>query len=346
MTIGTTQDERSGDASTKPYRTDLGTKRLSSIAAGAAAIQVTNKFVTPGDLVVKKVVELPDNRPVSDSPFKDTQFTSTMKFTDTNDAELTKVFDYQVYAVAESGAERMAPGDGTSGTVASGGTVSLRHNQTVHVKGLPVGTKFTVTETAADGFTTKATSDNVTGAADADGNMAISGSIAGKDDVSETFTNTPERSLKIHEVDEDNNDLTGAKFKLTKTNPVENQAWTQEREAAAHDTDASATFDGLVSGATYTIEEIYMPKGYSKMVPDRTPVINTEGTATITGSDGTTTGAVTVGDDGNLTVTIQNTKLTDLPQTGGIGNYPLFAVGFVVMAGAALLVSSARRQRT
>lgn len=46
MTIGTTQDERARDASTKPNRTDLGTKRLISIATGAAAIQVTNKFVT------------------------------------------------------------------------------------------------------------------------------------------------------------------------------------------------------------------------------------------------------------------------------------------------------------
>lgn len=45
--------------------------------------------------------------------------------------------------------------DGTSGTVASGGTLELTHGQIVVVSGLPEGTRWTVTEREAEGFSAK-----------------------------------------------------------------------------------------------------------------------------------------------------------------------------------------------
>lgn len=345
MTIATTQDKRPDGASTAPSRTELGETRLSSIVTGSALIQVTNKYVTPGDLVVKKVVELPGGLDVGSSSFADAKFEFTLTFADASGAALPadRTFQYQVFDVAADGTETPATGDGTTGTVASGGVVALGHDQTVHVSGLPVGTAYTVTETAAEGFSTTAKdSAGGTGTTDASGNVAIAGSIPGSDDVTVTFTNTHERGLKIHKEDEHGSALTGAKFTVSSAEPA-NLGYTQEREVLAHGDQAYATFDGLVNGATYTIEETYVPTGYTKMRPNRTLTISADGgTVTITGDDGATTARVSPDADGDLSITIQNTRVPDLPQAGGFGNAPLFAAGFAVMAGATLLLSSAR----
>ena len=67
------------------------------------------------------------------------EFTFTVTLKDKAGAELTGSFSYD-------GAKE--------GTISSGGTITLRHGQSVTITGLPVGTQYTVTEAKADGYTT------------------------------------------------------------------------------------------------------------------------------------------------------------------------------------------------
>ena len=52
------------------------------------------------------------------------------------------------------------------GTIRSGGTITLKHGESVTISGLPVGTRYTVTESGADGYTVTKTGETGTIAED------------------------------------------------------------------------------------------------------------------------------------------------------------------------------------
>lgn len=91
-------------------------------------------------------------------------------------------------------------------------------------------------------------------------------------------------------------------------------------------TDATVLVKGLGAG-TYVITETKAPKGYS---------INTNiSNVTLTkDNEGTR----------NMTITVADTKLGELPSTGGMGTYLFTIIGVVVMAGAAGAFFISRRK--
>lgn len=96
--------------------------------------------------------------------------------------------------------------------------------------------------------------------------------------------------------------------------------------------DGTATVYGLDGDLTYYFVEVKAPAGYSLNDADNTftwtPVVNTNGT-----EEGKT-GAVTVTD----------TKLTQLPSTGGIGTTIFTVVGCLIMIAAAAMFFVSRRR--
>ena len=87
-----------------------------------------------------------------------------------------------------------------SGTVSSGGTIKLKHGESVTITGLPEGTKYTVTESEASGYTVK--SSNETGTIAGDSTITASfenekSSIPGADSTSEDSPGTGDNSNLI-----------------------------------------------------------------------------------------------------------------------------------------------------
>lgn len=101
-------------------------------------------FDLPGELEIKKSVDW--GNASDDTKQNQNSFEFTVNFN--GDETLEGNFTYDVY---ESGEEPVS-----DGTVADGGTITLKDGQRVVIKGLPSDTTFTVTETEANknGFTT------------------------------------------------------------------------------------------------------------------------------------------------------------------------------------------------
>lgn len=153
--------------------------------------------------------------------------------------------------------------------------------------------------------------------------------------------------------------LAGATFTLTsKTTPA--KVYT-----ATSDADGALTFTGLDAGS-YTLVETKAPQGYSVNTAEIPVVIsaeyNTDGTLksysiTVNGKATSTYEATYAGDTivnktitnlvqgkDNETSQILNTKLVDLPSTGGIGTTIFTVAGSLIMIFAAALLFASRRR--
>lgn len=104
-------------------------------------------------------------------------------------------------------------------------------------------------------------------------------------------------------------------------------------------------FEGLGSG-TYTITELVAPDGYNLL---ENPISITIGwkapakpgdncTWTVSGGNATV-------NDGMIELTVQNQKGAQLPSTGGIGTTVFYAVGGVLVIGAAVLLVARKRMK-
>ena len=80
---------------------------------------------------------------------------------------------------------------------------------------------------------------------------------------------------------------------------------------------------------TYELKEIKAPAGYNLLTTPETVLIKTEG--------------LSDGENGDVTVTVENSKGQVLPGTGGMGTTLFYVFGGILMAGAAVLLVSRKR---
>lgn len=147
--------------------------------------------------------------------------------------------------------------------------------------------------------------------------------------------------------------LTGATFTLT--NNDTNKVYTAET-----DVNGKMTFEGLDAG-TYTLVETAAPSGFTLDTTEHEVVISAEYdtngllesyTITIDGKATSTYTATYEGEtitkitDGGTTTEIKNTKLGELPSTGGIGTTIFTIGGCAIMIAAAGLFFASRRKES
>ena len=80
----------------------------------------------------------------------------------TGEAETDEAFTFTVTLTTSGGSQlgsRFSYSGSSRGTLRSGESITLRHGESVTISGIPAGSKYTVTEAAADGYTTTATGD-------------------------------------------------------------------------------------------------------------------------------------------------------------------------------------------
>ncbi len=95
-----------------------------------------------GALAISKTIALTEGQGTEIDTEKTFEF--TVALTDSKDKALTKAYTYTI---------TNEDGKVSDGKVAHNGKISLKHGETATITGLPAGTKFTVTEIAAAGYT-------------------------------------------------------------------------------------------------------------------------------------------------------------------------------------------------
>ena len=150
-------------------------------------------YPVSGDLQISKTVDWG----ITGAEHNDKDFTYTVDLGNANNggaADIQGSFDYIKYNAqaqpvdADGNPQQVAEGaePAATGQVADGGTVTLKNNERVVIKGLPSNTAFTVTESAAAGYTA---SNTVNGTASDNGAVAT-GAIASNNTIEVAYTNT------------------------------------------------------------------------------------------------------------------------------------------------------------
>ena len=242
-------------------------------------------------------------------------------------------------------------------------SVTVKANETsgtVTLPDLPRG-EYTVTENNADGYTIQAF-DIVTGdgqtdcesvKSDADKSLKFTlGNNVGEANVITTdytytsggvkgvasYTNEVVTSLDLKKTDTENHFLTGAKFKLEMKdgdtwNDIEVKNGTSEIE-----------LNNLKSGI-YKLTETTAPKGYSLLGSSIYFKVAT-GNVTLVDENGDPTQDSNMWslNTENKVLTIKNTKLYSLPESGGPGTYGFTISGVAILATALLLFINNKRR--
>lgn len=242
-------------------------------------------------------------------------------------------------------------------------SVTVKANETsgtVTLPDLPRG-EYTVTENNADGYTIQAF-DIVTGdgqtdcesvKSDADKSLKFTlGNNVGEANVITTdytytsggvkgvasYTNEAVTSLDLKKTDTENHFLTGAKFKLEMKdgdtwNDIEVKNGTSEIE-----------LNNLKSGI-YKLTETTAPKGYSLLGSSIYFKVAT-GNVTLVDENGDLAQASNMWslNTENKVLTIKNTKLYSLPESGGPGTYGFTISGVAILATALLLFINNKRR--
>ena len=150
-----------------------------------------------------------------------------------------------------------------------------------------------------------------------------------------TYTYTFELDDEFTKVDENGNALDDCTFTLT--NKETNTEYTCTTEIA--DGKAKIHFEGLDAG-TYELKETVAKEGYSinntKYTVEIIPSYNDDGTL----KDKT----IKIDNVANTKVVVQNTRLSSLPSTGGIGTTIFTIAGCAIMVAAAGLFFASRKR--
>lgn len=277
------------------------------------------------------------------------QIQITKNVTETSDTDRTFTFNVNAkngQNVSDSQVNVIVPAGETSGTVT--------------LPDLPRG-EYTVTENNADGYTIQAF-DIVTGdgqtdcesvKSDADKSLKFTlGNNVGEANVITTdytytsggvkgvasYTNEAVTSLDLKKTDTENHFLTGAKFKLEMKdgdtwNDIEVKNGTSEIE-----------LNNLKSGI-YKLTETTAPKGYSLLGSSIYFKVAT-GNVTLVDENGDPTQDSNMWslNTENKVLTIKNTKLYSLPESGGPGTYGFTISGVAILATALLLFINNKRR--
>ena len=141
-----------------------------------------------GALAISKTIALTEGQGTVIDTEKAFEF--TVALTDSKDKALTKSYTYTITNKKDE--------EVSNGEVKHNGTISLKHGETATITGLPAGTKFTVTETAAAGYTTSPESREITGSvtaestanADFTNTYSVTGNLTGAESlkVTKNFT--------------------------------------------------------------------------------------------------------------------------------------------------------------
>ena len=156
---------------------------------------------------------------------------------------------------------------------------------------------------------------------------------------------------KIGEKDSEDKDtpLKGAKFKIERITETDGKESYESAKADGSDyiietaEDGTAVFEGLKEGK-YRITEVQSPKGYSLLA---NPIEVTLPYVT-SGNAGVETNGkpVKVGDTDyyyDLTYTVKNNKLFDMPEAGGGFRATLFGIAIMIIAGGWYIIRRRRK---
>lgn len=180
-------------------------------------------------------------------------------------------------------------------------------------------------------------------------------------DIKIAFENTyTPLGLTVKKVNQDGGALTGAKFTLRVDNG--NGTYNETADAVAdyvHDNvgmtgdaltgegievgdDSTVSFYGLEAGKTYWIVETYAPTGYQISEPYKLEVSADGAMATFYGSDGAQIGNPKTFSDRMVSINFKDRGLDPIPETGGIGNVPLYVGGILAVAGSVVISRKGR----
>lgn len=275
-----TETEESGFVtSVNGTRTNVATGTIST-KDSTETVTFTNTQL--GSLTVAKTVSGTGTDTSKAFPF-------TVTLTDSNSLPVTGVFNVEGTATDVNGAALTTLTFDNNGTA----SFSLTHNQYIKIKGLPVGTKYTVTETDSDSYTVAYPNNNQSGKIGADapdvtftvtntapGNLTVKKSVVGEASADAKFTITI--TLNDSNINGKYGDVTFANGAATVT--LKNGA--------------SVTATGLPAGIGYTVEETEASSaGYN---------------VTYTGNNGTIAAGATA------EVTVTNTVPTPDPKYGAL----------------------------
>ena len=122
----------------------VANKNLSALFTGTNIVRITNERTA--SIAVSKEVAVPEGFELSEGA-KARDFTLTFTFENLGNLPTDTAFDAATFALDENGVEQQV---GKDYTIASGGTHTLKHGETIKVYGLPNGASYSVTETRDD----------------------------------------------------------------------------------------------------------------------------------------------------------------------------------------------------
>lgn len=283
--------------------------------------------------VIKGQIQITKN--VTEASATDRTFTFTM-----NEKSGNKVSESKVNVIV--------PANETSGTVTR--------------SDLPRG-EYTVTEDNADGYSIQAfdifTDDSQTDCesarSDADKSLTFTlGNNVDKANVIATdytytsggvkgvasYTNEAVTSLDLKKTDTDNHSLTGAKFKLEMK---DGNSWISLKNDIEVNNGASDIELNNLKTGIYKLTETTAPKGYSLLGSSIYFKVET-GNVTLVNENGYPAQASNMWSLENKVLTIKNTKLYSLPESGGPGTYGFTISGVAILATALLLFINNKRR--
>lgn len=268
----------------------VANKNLSALFTGTNIVRVTNERTA--SIAVSKEVAVPEGFELSEGA-KARDFTLTFTFENLGNLPTDTAFDAATFALDENGVEQQV---GKDYTIASGGTHTLKHGETIKVYGLPNGASYSVTETRDDLYPQTEPADK----------GAIEGMVVAGETQTGTFVNTyaakpatlVAESIKYAKVLENWDAIPGAAFDiwLSTSDPAAPlPAGEQTGEDGARYVSKTATKDSPSSSfdtITYT-----KPGEYLYSLYEKTPAPNKQELG-VDYSMAVYRAAVTVTDDG------------------------------------------------
>ena len=263
----------------------------------------------------------------------------------TVDAEYTFRFELAASASVTSGVndnysyEIEGSGETRTGTITSGGTITMKADETFTVMGIPEGLVYTVTEVFAEG---KDDAYNVSWVQDANATVSgasVTGTIEAAKTHSFTATNQAAGSLELKK--EIVGTPTDQNFRFIVTladadgDPISGTYGGNTFDAEGKLTvtiqqDQTVTLTNLPVGAVWTVVE--------ESVDGYRVTYKVDGTEVETATG-------TVAHDQTATVTVVNATEYSLPNTGGTGAETLTFGGLLITAAAIMYICDTRRKR-